>query len=217
MTAAPGGKRTPVAAVAVIGSTELGSSSRALAEAALRALAAADIVESDQRTCIEVTEAISTRARAATSPRRRPDPDPVDLVQTAPLLLVASPLARRHDTCPLILRAFLDELDPGALAGTVVIPAVVAGLTGGGSDGHAATWSRLDAVAKDLRRILAGLLATVPVSPLFYRTSADGPDGAARSWVHTNRAAILHALNRPPTPSPENDVANTASNQGDPH
>ncbi|MDT4914292.1 MAG: reductase [Pseudonocardiales bacterium] len=78
-----------------------------------------------------------------------PQPDALDVITRARLLLVATPSYK--GTYTGLLKVFLDQLPTGALDGVVAVPVAVAG-----SPAHA------EATAADLLRLLRELGATAP-------------------------------------------------------
>jgi FMN reductase len=79
----------------------------------------------------------------------RPDPDAIEAVTAADLLIVATPSYK--GTYTGLLKVFLDQFAAGSLTGVRAVPVAVAG-----SPAHA------EATAADLLRLLRELGATVP-------------------------------------------------------
>jgi FMN reductase len=142
------------------GNPRIGSRTGALA----RALAGA-LGHPDPRV-IELAEAIAVGVGPEPVAPAAPQPDALDAITHARLLLVATPSYKGSYTG--LLKVFLDQVAAGALAGVAAVPIAVAG-----SPAHA------EATAADLLRLLRELGATAPSAVAVLESQLDDLDAIA--------------------------------------
>ncbi|MCY1141493.1 NAD(P)H-dependent oxidoreductase [Actinoplanes sp. Pm04-4] len=172
-----------VRAVAVIGSHP-GSRTRALAGAALDALTASGVLQlAGPPVIIEL--GATCPVAACTCCRHRPrHPDPFAAVQSAQLLIAATP--SQLGTVSGLLKLFLDQIRPGGLTGIVAVAAALET-----SRGHHTT------TATTLNQLLGHLGAVTPAPPLVVHGPVDPQPDAAR-WAAQHARRIQAGL--PTTP-----------------
>jgi FMN reductase len=129
--------------VIVNGNPRPGSRTAALASAL------ADELGYTPRRVIELADAVAVGFGPDPVAPRTPEPDAVDAVTRAQVLIVATPSYK--GTFTGLLKVFLDQFPAGALTGVTAVPVAVAG-----SPAHA------EATAGDLLRLLRELGATAP-------------------------------------------------------
>lgn len=103
----------------------------------------------DGRRTIELADAVAIGFGPEPVAPRDPQPDAVDAVSGAQVLLVSTP--SHVGTFPGLLKVFLDRFSAGSLAGVLAVPIVVAG-----SAAH------VESTANDLARVLHELGANTP-------------------------------------------------------
>jgi FMN reductase len=136
------------------------------------ALALADALGHPDPRVIELAAAAAVTFGAAPVAPTAPQPDAVDAITSAPMLIVATPSYK--GTYTGLLKVFLDQLRAGALAGVLAVPVAVAG-----SPAHA------EATAADLLRLLRELGATAPSAVAVLESQLD--DIASISARHARR------------------------------
>jgi FMN reductase len=150
--------------VVLVGNPKPGSRTRLLAEAAARALGEPSPL------VLELAEIVGVTFGPEPA-FGRGEGDPFGSVRSARLLIVATPTYK--GTYTGLLKIFLDQFGPGALAGVVAVPVTVAA-----SDAH------LRAASAALRDLLVELGASVPAPALAALEPAlADADGVAAAWA----------------------------------
>jgi FMN reductase len=130
-------------AVILNGNPRLGSRTGALA------LALADALGHPHPRVIELADALAVGYGPEPVAPPAPQPDALEAITRARLLIIATPSYK--GTYTGLLKVFLDQFAAGALAGVIAVPVAVAG-----SPAHA------EATAADLLRLVRELGATAP-------------------------------------------------------
>ncbi len=171
--------------VLLIGNPRPGSRTRALADAVADALAPA-LPHLTGRQALELASAIGVSYDSTPAYGNPPVPDPLGLVRSARLLVVATPTYK--GTYTGLLKLFLDRYRQGELSGVVAVPVAIAA-----SPAHRVS------VAATLRDLLEELGATVPVEPLvpLEPDLAAGVAPVVADWAAGNAARVVAALGAP--------------------
>jgi FMN reductase len=173
--------------VVLVGNPRAGSRTRALADAAARALAAEpDLADAKLRgtEVLELAEIVGITFGPEPAVGAERETDPFEVVRSARLLLVATPTYK--GTYTGLLKVFLDRFGPDALAGVVAVPVAVAA-----SDPH------LAAVQTALRDVLRELGASVPAPALaLLERELTDPTVPATEWVRRHADALAAELGR---------------------
>jgi FMN reductase len=167
--------------VVVIGNPRAGSRTAAIATAVADSIRA-ELDTVDVRT-IELADAIAVGLGDAAVRPRSPQPDALDAVCDAHVLIVATPSYKGSYTG--LLKVFFDQLPHQALADIVTVPVVIAG-----SPAHLRTTSA------DLTRLVTELGAAVPATVELLE--ADLLDAEPHT-THAAHQALAHAFAVPVT------------------
>jgi len=127
---------------------------------------------------IELADAVSIGFDETAVPPRAPQPDALDAVTGARLLIVATPSYKGSYTG--LLKVFLDRVVAGALAGATALPVVIAG-----SPLH------LSRTASDLTTLLRELGADVPTTVDVLESALDTAAPVITDAVRTITAHLL--------------------------
>jgi FMN reductase len=165
--------------VALIGSKRLQSCGRALADAVVDALVAAGIIHPGRHQAVELGQ-LDADTFTTGADRASGSADPFETVQAADLLIAATPTYQ--GTVSGLMKAFLDQLGPHALSGTVAIVGAVQ--TGIGWHSPAAS---------ALTSVLAEMGAHLPAPPLVVQ-GPQNPEQVAAGWVAVHGPAVTAAL-----------------------
>lgn len=165
----------PSSVVVVVGNPRIGSRTGAVAAAVADAVrAGADFLA--VRT-IELAEAIAITFDDATEPIN-PQPDALDVVRTARVLVVATPSYKGSYTG--LLKVFFDQLSHQELAGVAAIPVTVAGAP-----------AHLRTTTADLTRLLTELGAVVPSTVELLESELDDIDLKVSTAARETVAELL--------------------------
>jgi FMN reductase len=168
--------------VVLIGNPRPGSRTRTLGEAVARALSTAlDGAVGDPQV-LELAEIVGVSFGPEPAHGGGGVADPFAVVRDARLLVVATPTYKATYTG--LLKIFLDQYGPGALAGTVAVPVAIA-----------AAPPHRDSVAAALTALLVELGASVPAPAVaLLEPELATADQLAAEWAAQHRAAIAQAL-----------------------
>ena len=165
-----------VAVVELIGNPRPGSRTRALADAAVDALAL------DGRVVFELSELVGITFGLEPAVAKAPVADALEVVRAARLLVVATPTYK--GTYTGLLKLFLDRFGHRELAGVVALPVAIA-----------AAEDHRRSVGAALTELLVELGADVPAPPLaVLEPQAAAPAEAAADWAAQHAPALLAAL-----------------------
>jgi FMN reductase len=129
---------------------------------------------------IELADAVAIGFDGDPVPPVRPQPDALDVVTSADLLIVATPSYK--GTYTGLLKVFLDRFAAGALAGVRAVPVAVAG-----SPAHA------EATGADLLRLLRELGATAPSAVAVLESQLSDAEAIAARHAARLTAELAHA------------------------
>jgi FMN reductase len=176
----------PADVVELIGNPRSGSRTRALADAATRALTdrLAQAGEPLSGTAVlELADLVTVSFSGRPAPDRVvPTTDPLAQVRGARLLIVATPTYKATYTG--LLKVFLDQLGHRELDGAVAVPVAVA-----------AAEPHRQAVGAALHALLVELGAGLPAEPLaLLEPQLDATDEVVADWADRNAERIAGAL-----------------------
>jgi FMN reductase len=154
----------------------------ALADALAAELAARGVELAGART-LELSEIVGISVTEVAVAPAHPQPDAVDAVRGARLLIVATPSYKGSYTG--LLKVFLDRFPHQALAGVTAVPVAIAG-----SPGHVL------ATAADLQRVLTELGAAVPAVVEVLEAKLDDVAAVVASSVPAVADEVLGNLRR---------------------
>lgn len=167
----------------LVGNPRAGSRTRVLAEAVADAVAGAfDGAWGRGRLVLELAEVVGVTFGPQPAYGGGGVADPFAVVRQARLLVVATPTYK--GTYTGLLKIFLDQYGPGALAGVVAVPVAIA-----------ASPAHRESVAVALRDLLGELGARVPAPALaVLEPQLSQAQEVVADWLGRHRAAIAGAL-----------------------
>jgi FMN reductase len=178
--------------VELIGNQRTGSRTRALADAAVTALASrlsSTHTPLGDTTVLELADLVSVSFGPEPARATGAVVDPFATVRSAGLLVVATPAYK--GTVTGLLKIFFDQFERDALAGMVALPVTVA-----------ASPLHLSAVSVALRDLLVELGARVPAASLAVRESRLTTQAQiAADWAERHGDAIAELLAVPRVPA----------------
>jgi FMN reductase len=167
--------------VVLIGNPRPGSRTRVLGEAVAGALRTV-LTGAGPAQVLELAEIVGVTFGPEPARGGGGVPDPFATVRDARLLVVATPTYKATYTG--LLKVFLDQYGPGALAGTVAVPVAIA-----------AAPAHRDSVAAALTALLVELGASVPAPALaLLEPEFAAADQVAAEWAARHGPVIARAL-----------------------